>query len=438
MNKNVILMLGWLAPLFSFAQCWVEVSDTLICDPAEINISATTNEVFWEQLNAYEVESIGFNPENLSKSTALVIGDDEILGPFPIGFTFNFFNQNYNEFWISSNGFISFLPETYGGYGVWDIPDWEGPYACVFGAWEDLNPGAGGEVKQASVGGKLIVDFQNVPSYNCGGEADTSASFQIILNQGSNTIEIHTANKYDCTISTQGIQGGEGVFAFTPDGRNAENWSAVNDAVLFTPQSTASVSWYDDSNELIGEGMPLAIDAQETENITVVIDDGNGCTESDTFNLQVSIPTPIVSQSGFVLLCDLTGYDYQWYFGGELMEGENSQFISIEEIGSYVVEITDENGCVSSSIPFAYGATSLLEHLEKGFQMFPNPVSKGPLSCIVSESGRLEMLDLNGRIIASQWIEESQSVWLNAPSGIYLVRYHSISGKQTIKKLVIY
>jgi hypothetical protein len=438
MNKNIILLLGWLAPLFSFAQCWVEVSDTLICDPAEINISATVDEAFWEQLNSYEVESIGFNPESVAKSSALAIGDDQILGPFPIGFTFNFFNQNYNQFWISSNGFISFLPETYGGYGVWDIPDWEGPYACVFGIWEDLNPGAGGEVKQASVGGKLIVDFQNVPSYNCGGDSDTSASFQIILNQGSNTIEIHTANKYDCTISAQGIQGGEGVFAFTPEGRNAENWSTVNDAVIFTPQSTASVSWYGDNNELLGEGVPLAIDAQETENILVVIDNGNGCTASDTFNLQVSIQTPIISQSGFVLLCDLAGFDYQWYLGGELMEGENAQFISPEEAGAYVVEVSDENGCISASVPFTYGATSLLEHSEMSFQVFPNPVAKGPLSCVVSEAGKLEVFDLNGEKISSQWIEDSQSIWIDVPSGVYVIHYSSVSGTKTTKKLIVY
>ena len=40
------------------------------------------------------------------------IGDDEVVGPFQLGFNFSFYNQNYDQFWLSSNGFISFTEPT--------------------------------------------------------------------------------------------------------------------------------------------------------------------------------------------------------------------------------------------------------------------------------------------------------------------------------------
>jgi len=39
------------------------------------------------------------------------LADDDFEGPFPIGFTFNFYGNQYTDFYIQSNGMINFIAE---------------------------------------------------------------------------------------------------------------------------------------------------------------------------------------------------------------------------------------------------------------------------------------------------------------------------------------
>nr|MCU0423478.1 hypothetical protein [Bacteroidia bacterium] len=41
-------------------------------------------------------------------NVAAIQVDDAFAGPFPLGFTFNYLGNNYTQFWVSSNGMISF------------------------------------------------------------------------------------------------------------------------------------------------------------------------------------------------------------------------------------------------------------------------------------------------------------------------------------------
>ncbi len=67
--------------------------------------------------------------------------NDKLLGPFPIGFTFNFFGENYTEFWISTNGFITFNPDSGPGAGGGEpIPSAGIPNNTITLLWTDLNP----------------------------------------------------------------------------------------------------------------------------------------------------------------------------------------------------------------------------------------------------------------------------------------------------------
>jgi hypothetical protein len=38
------------------------------------------------------------------------MGDDTQQGPFQIGFNFCYFGQTYSQFWVGSNGWVSFSP----------------------------------------------------------------------------------------------------------------------------------------------------------------------------------------------------------------------------------------------------------------------------------------------------------------------------------------
>ena len=59
---------------------------------------------------AYVVDQSGtFAPQDISSTgTPVGLGDDEISGALSIGFGFDFYGETYNDFYISSNGFVTF------------------------------------------------------------------------------------------------------------------------------------------------------------------------------------------------------------------------------------------------------------------------------------------------------------------------------------------
>jgi hypothetical protein len=336
----------------------VEVEDIFICDEQTVSASASVDEVSLPIINEYEIEEIPFEPVDIKKLNSIPINDDQIIGPFNIGFDFNFFNESYSEFWISSNGYISFI-EPSAGYNSHPIPNANGPYSTIFGAWEDWNPGEGGELRLGQFSNQLIIDFRNISSYNCGGNSDTAGTFQIILHKNSNTIDIYTINKYACTNSLQGIQGPNGQFAFAGEGRNSEMWSIQNSAVRFYPTNVNYIQWTDFDGNVIYNGNPLLHEVIESQAFIVQFTDNEGCISSDTLNLHLSLPTPSIINDNQYLFCELDGFEYQWYLSETLIEGANSQFYFPTQNGSYTVSATNNINCIEYSEAFEVTFTSI-------------------------------------------------------------------------------
>ena len=348
----------FIAPIVALAQCVVEVEDIFICDEQNVSAVASVDEMNLPIINEYEIEEIPFEPVDIEKLNSIPINDDQIIGPFNIGFEFSFFNNNYSEFWISSNGYISFI-EPSAGYNSHPIPNANGPYSTIFGAWEDWNPGAGGELRLGQFSNQLIIDFRNVSSYNCGGNADTAGTFQIILHNNSNMIDIHTVNKYGCTNSLQGIQGPNGQFAFAVEGRNSEIWNVQNSAVRFYPTNMDYIQWTDLDENVIYYGNPLLYMATESQSFIVQFTNDEGCISSDTLNLQISLPVPSIIDDNQYLFCELNGFEYQWYLNETPIEGANSQFYFPTQNGSYTVSATNDINCTEYSETFEVTFTSI-------------------------------------------------------------------------------
>ena len=79
---------------------------------------------------------------------------------------------------------------------------------------------------------RTVVSYINMPFFpNSVPEVNT----QIILYEGTNVIEVHTANVVPSARTiTQGVENSTGTVATATPGRNASNWSITNDAVRFT------------------------------------------------------------------------------------------------------------------------------------------------------------------------------------------------------------
>lgn len=199
----------------------------------------------------YNVDQSGiFNPIDISGegNTQVGLSDDQVSLSLPIGFPFSFYGSSYTEFYISSNGFITFSPGQSQGCCIGGaIPSQSGGVDNLISvAWTDLLPGfEGGVIRYQTVGTApdrtLVVDYFQVRHYSSTFLGVTSIiTAQIQLHEGSNRIELHTTslpqipsgNGY---VYTQGIENANGTEAAFVSGRVATDYSLTNDFVSFTP-----------------------------------------------------------------------------------------------------------------------------------------------------------------------------------------------------------
>ena len=309
--------------------------------PFSLNVSATPSSVCTggtSQLNAiasgsasktYSVSNITFAPEP-GTGTLVNLSDDQMSNSNPIGFTFNFYGQNYSSFYISSNGLITFSPgmpasPVYGAF----IPSSADPDNFIALAWNDLNPqNAGSTISYFTTG--ITPNQKLIVKYNTSHYGGVSYPFivQAILYEGTNVIEIHTttisnASAFDASATTtQGVENANGTAGVAVPGRNGVVFSASNDAYRFTPIVPYSYSWQPGNlngptqnvNPVVNTTYTVQVSdgstcvaQSNTVSVTVVgVDDGNACT-IDNCNTLTGIAThdPVNTNDGNA--CTLDG-----------------------------------------------------------------------------------------------------------------------------------
>ena len=228
MTKVTFIFLLLLLSFPSFSQLSAGVDDTI--NPG-VPVTLTAS---------YGMVGIGINTT-----------DDGVEGPYPIGFEFNFFGNKYTQFYIGANGWVSFSPNpnakgTRQPFGVPSSADYN-PKNCILGPFCDLIPISAGspyifyQTLGKAPSRSLIVMWCDCPMYNC---MDSLATFQIVLYEGSNTIENHIMKKPFCSWlnnnATLGVQNGNGYIGFPVPGHNASSWTAYKQAWKYTPATADS------------------------------------------------------------------------------------------------------------------------------------------------------------------------------------------------------
>ena len=238
----------------------------------------------------------------------VTLTDDDMDGPFPIGFNFSFFGDIHNEFYIGSNGWISFTRNinwagTRPAFAVPSAADYN-PKDCILGPFQDFNPEADGGpyIYYLTIGDaparKLVVMYCQMPMFSC--EDSSFVTFQIILNEGSNTVENHIYQKQSCpdhlaNKATLGVQNKDGFIGYAVPGRNATSWTALREGWLYTPINLDSFRiasipyslqpiipgekiefrWYDGS-DLIANSPGVTVTPSQTTMYRVVVTLCNG------------------------------------------------------------------------------------------------------------------------------------------------------------------
>ena len=268
---------------------------------------------------------------------------------YPIGFTFCFFNQQYDRFWVGSNGWIGFTNPTghsWTTYTATPIPNTASdvPKNCIFAPWQDWFPGAQGafnSVYYYTIGTapnrRLVVYWINCPLWACQSETANRGTFMIVLNEQSSIIENFIQLKPQCTSSnegaTQGVINLVGDVAYTATGRNYGVWTAANEGTRFTP---SGITWYKDAypgGTKVGYGEELTVTPTVTTTYFAVVGNCDGTNASGSIIVTVNPrPTPTFI-SGAAVACqndvktyttETTGNSYTWGYSGTWIAGGGS------------------------------------------------------------------------------------------------------------------
>ena len=222
----------------------------------------------------YIVEEIEYalpHPFNQG-SVAINTGDDVYSSIIPLGFTFEFFGNNYTECRISSNGWFSFDTGETAGYNPNGTnPNQNLPNNSVMGIYSDLNPSTCGNVRYDTYGTapcrEFVVTWNAVCQFSC---TSQQVSAEVVLYEGTNVIEVYLGNRPQCGWGSAviGIMNQPGTIGISPDGYNTGNWSAANEAWRFSSGEVVegTTLWYEGDDYL---GMGDTLDYCTTESTTL-------------------------------------------------------------------------------------------------------------------------------------------------------------------------
>ncbi len=326
---------------------------------------------------------------DITETGTVVTGilDDNHVGPFDIDFDFPFYGVEYNQFWIQSNGVISFFG-TYVSLTNLSMP------TTTYGAmiawfWDDLNPSGGnGTVYYQNMTHNnhdvLVLTYENYREF--GNTGRVTAQVQLYDNGAIYILYDALTDGIDITSCTIGIQGDgenglEYLYNNTPAGYPYEDL-----ALMFTNgQGVISGTVTDDATDDPIEDAEVILWTEDQEfqlESTFTNSDG----EYEFTNLQTGIYEVQVVATGYIgqVATDLeiVDIDDQITQDFALLEQTETVIISgtvfsadtpdtpvegitVELLDLELTEVTDENGA------FSFG-----EQLEGDydFQISYNPV----------------------------------------------------------------
>jgi gliding motility-associated-like protein len=191
----------------------------------------------------YNITGIPYSPDPFNAGTLITLTDDAVSGVQPIGFNFCFFGNTYSQFWIGSNGWISFSSGQSTTFTSQSIPSAAAtvPKNCIMGPWQDWHPGIGGQIRYQIYGvaplRRLVISWNAVPMFSCTSNLGT---FQIKIFETTNVVETHILNKPPCLSwaggsATHGLHNINGTIGVVVPGRNSSVWTASNEGYRFSP-----------------------------------------------------------------------------------------------------------------------------------------------------------------------------------------------------------
>ena len=166
------------------------------------------------------------------------LGDDNFVGPFTIGFDFNYYWYTVDQVYCGSNGYLKFPPgaliaSPFPG----SIPLSAEPNDFLAVYITDWNFSAGGQAYYWTNNvDQFVLSFINVPAWNTGGSHD----FQVVLNGSDNTIHYNYGAQSGTVYNNDIIIGIENVSGLVGLEHSHDTYPDRNYSVIFyRPDTTA-------------------------------------------------------------------------------------------------------------------------------------------------------------------------------------------------------
>lgn len=328
----------------------------------------------------------------LTNPSSYSLGDDDFTQLINLGFNFEFYGNTYSQITVSDNGHVSFNTANANGYSSWvvdNIPSTT-PSAMnsIMAVWQDLYQPAGGSIYYETIGtapnriGVIYWDGLSMFSPSCQ-TPNLCYTGSVLLFEGTNVIETHISNKTTCNawgsgLATHGLNNINGTVAHAVPGRNNSVFSIQNDGYRFTPDGSGgynlnpipfSLVTTSTNNGIVwnstnGASFPYNNGVLNTtvQNGTVgyfiassTCGTGVGALSDTTFvtGLTSSVNATAVddicsANVGSVTATPVTGaapYTYLW----PGLNNATTQTVNNVGAGTYTVEMTDANGCLSTT-----------------------------------------------------------------------------------------
>jgi gliding motility-associated-like protein len=306
-NALAALCLLFSANTYSQSTSCAEVNlnqgDTLIfnCIPNDtcIGLSASLPDIRQtvNAANAYLVNTIPYSGHysfQMTGATSILVNQDDVYSDvINLPFTFCYYGGQYNQVVIGANGTLSFhalYANQSSGFemcsnGTWypgpasaGLPNnftssqwgWDSyPRNAIFACFQDTDPsvpavnkGIEWKLEGTAPCRKLIVNWRNIPQFSCNTNTTT---FQCVLYENTNVIDIYLAEKpvctsWNCGYAVIGIQNDARNQAVSAPGRNGAVWTttaASSEAWRFVPNGPSlleQVVLMNSANQVVDTG----------------------------------------------------------------------------------------------------------------------------------------------------------------------------------------
>jgi len=268
------------------------------------------------------------------------LGDDDSIGPFPIGFSFNWYGQSFSDFYVGSNGIMTFGLGSGSRFDQCPLPDAATPNNLIAQYWDDLDyrnqvdtvhyqSFAAGTCPWGGFGGAcLVVQFDNACHYPSTTSCTVAGTWETILfDDGAVVTQYLDGGSEQGSEAVSGIEGDNAPSDFGMTfGCPGSAWIAAPMCIEFAPLPAAPVLTTSTKSASPTAAVPGGI-------VTYTIDINNvGTADATAATLVDPIPMGTVFAGGLFCSTGSCGYDggaAEINWGGFVAAG-TSEFVTFD------------------------------------------------------------------------------------------------------------